>query len=99
MTTAALSDQQIQQRLGPNSAWRYTDNKLYRRLVFEDFIHAFGFMTQIAMVAEAMNHHPEWANVYRTVDIYLTTHDAGGVSEKDFLLLEKIEGLIGQPGN
>ena len=67
------------------------------RAGLEDFIHAFGFMAQIAMVAEKINHHPEWANVYRTVDIYLTTHDAGGVSEKDFELLAKIEQLIGQP--
>ena len=93
--TTALTQQQIEQRLGPNSNWQLADNKLYRRLIFEDFIHAFGFMTQIAIVAEAMNHHPEWANVYRTVDIYLTTHDVGGVSDKDFELLEKIEKLIG----
>ena len=95
MPQKALTADQIQQRLGQNSAWELKENKLYRRLVFEDFVHAFGFMTQIALVAESMNHHPEWANVYRTVDIYLTSHDAGGVSEKDFLLLEKIERLIG----
>ncbi|WP_369809132.1 4a-hydroxytetrahydrobiopterin dehydratase [Oceanicoccus sp. KOV_DT_Chl] len=53
-------------------------------------------MTQIAIIAEKLNHHPEWANVYRTVDIYLTTHDAGGVSDKDFELLAAIEKLIGQ---
>lgn len=95
MPQTALTADQIQQRLGQNSAWELKENKLYRRLVFEDFVHAFGFMTQIALVAESMDHHPEWANVYRTVDIYLTSHDAGGVSEKDFLLLEKIERLIG----
>lgn len=91
-----LSNADIANRLGNNSQWELKDNKLYRRLMFEDFVHAFGFMTQIAMVAEKINHHPEWANVYRTVDIYLTTHDAGGVSEKDFELLAKIEQLIGQ---
>jgi 4a-hydroxytetrahydrobiopterin dehydratase len=96
-TTVVLSNDDIANRLGVNSQWELKDNKLYRRLMFEDFIHAFGFMAQIAMVAEKINHHPEWANVYRTVDIYLTTHDAGGVSEKDFELLAKIEQLIGQP--
>jgi|TARA_B110000977_G_C10874415_1_gene414931 4a-hydroxytetrahydrobiopterin dehydratase len=96
-TPAVLSNDDIANRLGVNSQWELKDNKLYRRLMFEDFVHAFGFMAQIAMVAEKINHHPEWANVYRTVDIYLTTHDAGGVSEKDFELLAKIEQLIGQP--
>jgi len=96
-TPVVLSNDDIANRLGVNSQWELKDNKLYRRLMFEDFIHAFGFMAQIAMVAEKINHHPEWANVYRTVDIYLTTHDAGGVSEKDFELLAKIEQLIGQP--
>lgn len=93
-TTQALSNDEIQNRLQPFPQWELKENKLYRRLVFEDFIHAFGFMTQIAIVAETMNHHPEWANVYRTVDIYLTTHDAGGVSEKDFELIAAIEKLI-----
>lgn len=90
----ALSAAEIEQRLTSFANWEFKDNKLYRRLVFEDFIHAFGFMTQIAIIAEGMNHHPEWANVYRTVDIYLTTHDAGGVSDLDFKLLAEIERLI-----
>lgn len=94
-TVPALTDSEIMQRLGDDSAWVYKDSKLYRRLVFEDFIHAFGFLSQIAIVAEKMNHHPEWANVYRTVDIYLTTHDANGVSKKDFELLAAIDKLIG----
>ncbi len=91
---AALSQEHIFQRLQNFPGWELKDNKLYRRLVFEDFIHAFGFMTQIAMVAEKINHHPEWANVYRTIDIYLTTHDANGVSVKDFELVDHIEKLI-----
>ncbi|MCP3907934.1 MAG: 4a-hydroxytetrahydrobiopterin dehydratase [Oceanicoccus sp.] len=94
-TIAALSEAEIQTRLQSHGEWALQGTKLYRRLVFEDFVHAFGFMTQIAIVAEKLNHHPEWANVYRTVDIYLTTHEAGGVSERDFELLEKIEHLIG----
>ena len=90
----ALSPDVINQRLEATPEWVLKDNKLYRRLLFENFVHAFGFMTQIAIIAEKMDHHPEWANVYRTVDIYLTTHDAGGVSEKDFELLAAIEKMI-----
>lgn len=93
-TITALTTQEIEQRLQNYSAWELKGDKLYRRLVFEDFVHAFGFMTQIAIVAEKMNHHPEWANVFRTVDIFLTTHEASGISERDFALLEKIESLI-----
>lgn len=91
---AALNQEDIAARLQDRSNWELRDNKLYRRLVFEDFVHAFGFMTQVAIIAEKINHHPEWANVYRTVDIYLTTHDAGGISERDFELLDHIEKLI-----
>ena len=90
----ALSPSEINQRLASYSNWELKDTKLYRRLLFEDFVHAFGFMTQVAMFAEKIDHHPEWANVYRTVDIYLTTHDVNGISERDFVLLEKIEQLI-----
>ena len=87
-------DEQAQDELGSNSYWEVRDGKLYRRLIFEDFIHAFGFITQIAMLAEKHNHHPEWANIYRTVDIFLTTHEAGGISDRDFLLLEAIDKLV-----
>ena len=62
-----------------------------KRFRLADFRTAFGFMTEIAMEAEKMNHHPEWSNVYRTVDILLTTHDAGGLSARDIALAEKIE--------
>lgn len=86
--------EEIQQRLGDDSQWQLVDNKLYRRLVFEDFVHAFGFITQIALLAEKANHHPEWANVYRTVDIYLTTHEVSGVSDRDFELMAAIERII-----
>jgi 4a-hydroxytetrahydrobiopterin dehydratase len=88
------SAEEIQQRLGDDSQWKLVDNKLYRRLVFEDFVHAFGFITQIALLAEKANHHPEWANVYRTVDIYLTTHEVSGVSDRDFELMTAIERII-----
>ncbi|WP_193140028.1 MULTISPECIES: 4a-hydroxytetrahydrobiopterin dehydratase [unclassified Meridianimarinicoccus] len=64
--------------------------KTYR---FADFIEAFGWMTRAALVAEAMNHHPEWHNVYRTVTVTLTTHDAGGLSALDVVLAGKMDSL------
>jgi 4a-hydroxytetrahydrobiopterin dehydratase len=85
---------EVELRLEDDSLWELVDNKLYRRLVFEDFVHAFGFITQIAILAEKSNHHPEWANVYRTVDIYLTTHEVSGVSDRDFEMMEAIDRII-----
>lgn len=93
-TAIKYTAEEITNKLSLHPEWQYKENKLYRRLVFEDFIHAFGFITQIALLAEKLNHHPEWANVYRTVDIYLTTHDVNGVSNLDFALLEKIDQII-----
>ncbi|MFN8249559.1 MAG: 4a-hydroxytetrahydrobiopterin dehydratase [Ferruginibacter sp.] len=75
--------------------WKEENNKLYRKLVFRDFSEAFAFMTRVAMIAEKMNHHPLWTNVYNQVDIWLSTHDAGDiVTDKDRKLAEKIDQLI-----
>ncbi|MDT7534926.1 4a-hydroxytetrahydrobiopterin dehydratase [Sphingobium sp. SA2] len=65
-----------------------------RRFVFRDFVAAFGFMTRVAIVAEKADHHPEWSNVYNRVDIILTTHDAGGLSQRDVDLARAIDGLL-----
>ena len=62
---------------------------------FDDFAQAFGFMTRIAIIADKMDHHPEWFNVYNRVDITLTTHDAGGVTQKDVILAEAMEKAAG----
>ena len=67
-----------------------------KTFTFSDFSEAFGFMTRVALAAEAMNHHPEWQNVYRTVTITLSTHDAGGVTPRDIQLAEAIERLGGR---
>lgn len=64
--------------------------KTYR---FADFVTAFGWMTRAALLAEKMDHHPEWSNVYRTVEVTLTTHDAGGLSSLDVTLAEALDGL------
>jgi 4a-hydroxytetrahydrobiopterin dehydratase len=62
-----------------------------KTFVFGNFVEAFGFMTQVALVAEKMDHHPEWSNVYKTVNVLLTTHDAGGLTSKDVELARAME--------
>jgi 4a-hydroxytetrahydrobiopterin dehydratase len=75
--------------------WSEVDNALYRKFEFKDFSEAFAFMTRVALVAEKMNHHPRWTNVWNTVEVWLNTHDAGNVvTEKDRKLAEKIDGLL-----
>jgi 4a-hydroxytetrahydrobiopterin dehydratase len=75
--------------------WQEQNNTLYRKLVFKDFSEAFAFMTRVALVAEKMNHHPNWSNVWNTVEIRLNTHDAGDiVTEKDHQLAKAIDALI-----
>lgn len=66
--------------------WILKDGKLYRQFVFSSFVEAFAWMTAIAIHAEKLAHHPEWFNVYNRVDVYLTTHDAGGITALDFEL-------------
>lgn len=73
--------------------WRIKEQKLYKEFKFADFVAAFGFMTQVAMLAERANHHPEWFNVYNKVRISLTTHDADGISKRDFELAQEISKL------
>lgn len=74
--------------------WEEKDNKLYQKFQFKNFSEAFAFMTRVAMEAEKMDHHPLWTNVYNTVEIWLSTHDAGdGVTEKDHKLSRKIDDI------
>ena len=75
--------------------WEEKDNKLARTFKFNDFVQAWGFMSQVAIIAEKMNHHPNWSNVYNTVNIELTTHDAGNtITEKDRKLAAAIDALL-----
>lgn len=86
--------QEIELFLNANPDWSLKNNKLHREYVFSNFVQAFGFMTEVALFAEKTNHHPEWFNVYKTVDIDLTTHEAGGVTERDFKLAKQMEGIV-----
>lgn len=75
------------------ASWQIVEQKLYKTFVFKNFIQAFGFMSQCALVAEKMNHHPEWSNVYKTVAINLTTHESGGMTMLDFQLAQTMEQI------
>ncbi|MEN9500841.1 MAG: hypothetical protein RI964_126 [Pseudomonadota bacterium] len=92
--TAKLDDSALTAALATISGWTLKDGKLHRVLNFADFVAAFAFMTQVALIAERMNHHPEWCNAYKTVAISLTTHDAGGVTSKDIQLAQAINQLL-----
>lgn len=76
--------------------WDYDDGRdgITRQFIFEDFSEAFAFMTRVALLAEVHDHHPEWSNVWNRVDILLTTHDAGGLSERDVRMARAIDSLL-----
>lgn len=86
-------------RIANLHGWQLSDDGLglRRDFVFADFVEAFGFMTRVSLLAERSDHHPEWSNVYNRVNIYLTTHDAGGISERDFSLAEAIDRVAACP--
>ena len=93
-----LTGEQIQDNLDTlnegleeNERWALSDNAIEKTFTFKSFIRAFGWMSQIAIWAEKLKHHPEWFNVYNKVEVKLTTHDVDGLSELDFSLAEKME--------
>lgn len=94
MSIAKESSEQIEAKLKNLPGWELKNEKLHRELKFKNFVQAFGFMTQIAILAEQMDHHPEWFNVYSRVIIDLTTHEAGGISQRDFDLAQKINEVL-----
>lgn len=98
MQPLKLENTEILDRLGAlNSAskqkWEFRDGKLTSTIHFPDFVGAFSFMTAVAIVAERMNHHPEWSNIYNTVVFHLSTHEVGGLSVLDFELAHEIESI------
>lgn len=90
-----LDERCIKERLDKLDGWDYKDNAIHTSFEFENFKEAFATMTRIAFEAELQQHHPEWTNVYNTLNISLSTHDAGGLTEKDFKLAHTIEALLG----
>lgn len=88
--------QDIESFLKKNTGWKKVKSRpaLQKHFTFDDFNQAFGFMSRVALAAEKMNHHPEWFNVYNRVDVTLSTHDAGGITDLDFKLAKMMDSFI-----
>lgn len=95
-----LSGEARQKALAGVPGWSGVDGRdaIARTFVFRNFNEAFGFMTRAALVAEKMDHHPEWSNVYKTVNVVLTTHDADGVTTRDIELAKAMNAIAAQTG-
>ena len=89
-----LNDAEVQTALGKTNGWSLVNGKLHREFQCKDFVAAFGNMTRVALVAESMNHHPEWFNVWNKVVIDLNTHSVKGISDLDFTLAGKINEIF-----
>ncbi len=98
--TLRLTPDEIAHHLPQVPGWQLDPNgpALLRELAFADFSQAFAFMTQVALVAERMDHHPDWHNVYNRVSLRLNTHDVGGLSERDFRLAARIDAVLAAGG-
>ena len=92
---AVLGAGGIDEALASLDGWEVREGKLHREFVFASFVEAFGFMAKTALIAERVNHHPEWFNVYRTVRVDLTTHESGGITERDTALARAMNELAG----
>lgn len=88
------TSKQAKNELSKIKGWSFRNDGIEKEFEFRDFVEAFGFMTRVALSAEKVNHHPEWSNVYNKVHIRLTTHDAGGLTDKDFELARKIDDVF-----
>ena len=93
MVASVLTASQIEEAIRVLDGWELQNGRLRKEFRFADFSAAFGFMTRVALVAERMNHHPDWSNVYNRVTIELYTHDAGGLTAKDFELARALSRL------
>lgn len=90
---AKLTETQIGEAVAALDGWKLRDGKLHREFKFKNFVEAWGFMSRVALLAEKMNHHPEWFNVWNTVRVDLSTHEAGGLSSRDVELAKEINAL------
>jgi 4a-hydroxytetrahydrobiopterin dehydratase len=88
-----LTDDAVDEALTKLDGWSRKDEGIEKTFVFSDFVAAFGWMSAVALVAERMNHHPEWLNVYKTVQVRLSTHDAGGLTSLDFELAAAMDQM------
>ena len=95
MAATKLSSQEISGELARLPGWSIEDGKLRRVFEFRDFTQAFGFMAQVALAAEKMDHHPDWSNSLNKVVIELSTHSAGGLTNNDFALATRIQRIFG----
>ena len=95
MPAKKLADSEVQKLLSKARGWSVVNGKLHREFTCKDFVTAFGNMTRVALVAEAMSHHPEWFNVWNKVVIDLNTHSVNGISDYYFALAEKINEIFG----
>jgi 4a-hydroxytetrahydrobiopterin dehydratase len=95
MPAKKLTDAEIQTNLAAANGWTLANGKLHREFACKDFVAAFGNMTRVALIAESMNHHPEWFNVWNKVVIDLNTHSVNGISDYDFKLAGKINEVFG----
>lgn len=93
MAKPRLSAQEIDVAISQLPGWKYLDGKFHREFVFADFSEAVGFMMRSALACEQLDHHPNWSNVYRTVDVTLWTHDADGVTELDVKLAARMNAV------
>ncbi len=89
-----LSDEEVHREIASLQGWSVKNGSLHREMEFEDFVDAFRFITGVALIAERMNHHPAWSNVYNRVTIDLSTHDAGGITALDIRLAGRINELL-----
>ncbi len=90
-----LTEAQIAEHMKALPEWELGSDRIKRTFRFKDFVEAFGWMSSVALVAERMNHHPEWRNVWSTVEVELSTHDAGGLTELDMRLAAAMDALCG----
>jgi 4a-hydroxytetrahydrobiopterin dehydratase len=88
-----LAEPEVRDRLASLPSWTASGDRIRRRFLFHDFSEAFGWMTRVALAAEKLDHHPEWTNVYSKVDVELSTHDAGGLTDLDFELAREMDRL------
>ena len=98
MAVKKLTTEEINTALEQLPDWTLVAGKLHRELKLKDFVQAWGFMTQVAILAERADHHPEWSNVYSRVIIDLTTHECNGISQRDFDLAKKINDVLAGMG-